>query len=871
MDQLSSVDPMSTMDIVIHLNEERSFTFSSFLACDKLELSRKQLVEIQNLLHVLQEYALGLLKNDTSQTGESSCEAGNSCELIAAGETKIFSKETVEFLETLDETAKKITAAGPQLSSWIGSNKNRITMLGKATATSIRTYIKKGIHNLQPITNHYTNRAHQVDSILWLITNYVGPAHALLVICSYPAKSLKTTSSENLISILIYSIRHKDSLRCEPLEIEARLLLSESSSTLTGNSYISGMKDIALLNDVATEERDVNTPGSDRSAKRRRIEQPFGTPCSTAPPEDVPPPSAPALQLLNFLAAFGKYGVPQLLFERLGCPQWRWNEYGVPIRASFDVESTGLLSGLSEPKCFDEMIRELLSFSWIRLEDYEIGSGKSYCITAQAHQMDPLLLTSGNCHPWSILALKVVCHVFPRDPILDRSFWKDGRVLTPIVDQLYNVRKPNKLPLSNSTKLELAEVLIARARLGSSLLHMELLDNAVKLLGDQIPCHLQVSIILRRSQIARLQGDFSLSEKLVAFFQNWSQYIEVDSARMRTLKRLILLSHLENLIQLGHSARAMREMVVLNNLWPIQTTESSPLELSIAVQRLSTVSKLHQSIGHLEEATVLLMGYYPVLSQSEKNGIDPNRFQIICRLADLLCVEGRSELARSKIELEIKTISLCEHRRFSRARRRLEISLIDVKIAEAIHAQVTTDISKHKYDQILGDIENLKNELQEFEAVSDLDIVDRWMRVRLLVASARVLLLQERFTDAEKEWAEVLLRIGNYPGTFGQQGFFSGVCHLSIFFARAQASSRGLYMGTCGFTDDWTTVKKKELEEICSILAREAVSYWIPTLTKNFLPNLLSQIATEYPQLTEGNDDFLITREKFSCHTSPRV
>jgi hypothetical protein len=400
---------------------------------------------------------------------------------------------------------------------------------------------------------------------------------------------------------------------------------------------------------------------------------------------------------------------------------------------------------------------------------------------------------------------------------------------------------------------------------------MELLNDAVKLLGDQIPCHLQASIILRRSHIARLQGNFTLSEQLVSVFQGWSQYIEVDSARMRTLKRWILISHLENLIQLGDSAQAMQDMDGLKKLEPTRPIEWSLMELSINVQRVSTVSKLHQSLGHLKDASDYIMEYYPLLSQSSGHGVDPNRFQIICRLADLLCAEGRLDLARSKIELEIETLSRYEHGNFARALRRLKISRIDLNITEATHAQVTTDISDFRYVRILADIESSKSELNRLEKISKLDIGNQWMRVRLLVASARVLLLQESFTAAEKEWAEVLLRIGQYPGSLGRQGFFSGVCQLSIFFARARATSKGLDAGTCGSSGDGITVTKKALKGICSILAREAVSYWIPTLPKNFLPDLLSQIETEYPQLIEGNRDFLKTREKFPCHELPRI
>ena len=83
---------------------------------------------------------------------------------------------------------------------------------------------------------------------------------------------------------------------------------------------------------------------------------------------------------------------------------------------SYDVESCSLLSGLLEVKCFDEWIRELVSFSCIRLQACDNGSGMSYFIDAEAHKMFAGLLSS----EWSMLALKVVCHVFPRDPILDQ-------------------------------------------------------------------------------------------------------------------------------------------------------------------------------------------------------------------------------------------------------------------------------------------------------------------------------------------------------------------------------------------------------------------------------------------------------------------
>lgn len=215
---------MSSIDIVIWLNAERSFSFSSFLACDKLEFSRKQLVEIQILLHVLQEYVLRMLKNDPSKTGEP--KTVDCREPTTPGETEVSSDETAKFLQPLEDTAKNITTAGPQLSAWLGTDRRRQLQLQSTVAKSLETYIEKGSHDLEPIVSRRSPsaRRNQADSILWLINNYVGSAHALLVICSYSSRSLEKFTKEMLISMLVYLIRHQELLRCEALEIKARFL-----------------------------------------------------------------------------------------------------------------------------------------------------------------------------------------------------------------------------------------------------------------------------------------------------------------------------------------------------------------------------------------------------------------------------------------------------------------------------------------------------------------------------------------------------------------------------------------------------------------------------------------------------------------------
>ena len=135
----------------------------------------------------------------------------------------------------------------------------------------------------------------------------------------------------------------------------------------------------------------------------------------------MPQLSEPASHLLNLLAALGEEKIPNLLFERFWRPQWRWNEDGDSVSTSFDADSANLLGGLLEPECFGNLVNELVSSSWIRVNQCDEGSETSYLMTKAAHERVTQLLGMEGAHSWTILALKLVCHVFPRDPILDEG------------------------------------------------------------------------------------------------------------------------------------------------------------------------------------------------------------------------------------------------------------------------------------------------------------------------------------------------------------------------------------------------------------------------------------------------------------------
>lgn len=155
-------------------------------------------------------------------------------------------------------------------------------------------------------------------------------------------------------------------------------------------------------------------------------------------------------------------------------------------------------------------------------------------------------------------------------------------------------------------------------------------------------------------------------------------------------------------------------------------------------QEWSTISKIYQSRGKLAEARDYWSHCYPFL-HSEDFRADPNRFQVICRLSDLLCADGYFNNARSKIEHEIRSIRL--HGNLPKAIRRLGVSMLDVNIAEGNYegpSSVALSLRK------------------QFSAMSSPDISDQWLHLRSVVAFASLSHCQCRYPEAVSEWTNLL-------------------------------------------------------------------------------------------------------------------
>lgn len=138
----------------------------------------------------------------------------------------------------------------------------------------------------------------------------------------------------------------------------------------------------------------------------------------------MPNLSPDAIQLLGIFAALGGVKVPRLLFERFLSPQLRWGENGYIISAAAsDFDSDVQLKQLFERARLTGILEELLLSSWISV-DNDNHLHPTYSILESRREDSLRRLGDNGIQHWTLLALQLSCHVFPRDPT-----WEERSVL----------------------------------------------------------------------------------------------------------------------------------------------------------------------------------------------------------------------------------------------------------------------------------------------------------------------------------------------------------------------------------------------------------------------------------------------------------
>jgi hypothetical protein len=111
-----------------------------------------------------------------------------------------------------------------------------------------------------------------------------------------------------------------------------------------------------------------------------------------------------------------------------------------------------------------------------------------------------------------------------------------------------------------------------------------------------------------------------------------------------------------------------------------------------------------------------------------------------------------------------------------------------------------------------------------------LDVSDKLLHVRALVASARIFYYKPQFSEALRRWEVVLSCVQKYS-SFTGEGFTYAVTHLSICLAHLETGN--------------ITEGLKAFQHAERVLCMGMRDFWIPTIATSWLPDILSRIQSK--------------------------
>ena len=489
--------------------------------------------------------------------------------------------------------------------------------------------------------------------------------------------------------------------------------------------------------------------------------------------------------------------VPESLFLQARSHQLRWSEDGTKqnitaLDAGLDQQLIDILSNENRlHRVFDSFIQS----------PGENGS-KIRSLDSQLKNKLPQFLNNEEKGKWSIEALRWVCFVFPRQGLWEPPSVHGAtvRLLVSLLNYALQAIKRTKMP--NIIREEVSEALLAASTAGNHV-RQSVLPTVAELVDEKSPPHLQAEMTYQQSISLRLSANYQDSERVIhdfccrckdyqdtcipKFYQQFQSDL-VDN-RLSALYGRLQASHLENLVQCEKYLSATNEVDDWQGHIPL-----SPLESRVRASRAATICKIFRAQGLFEDARKRLE---ICLRLFELQGMD--NIRVRCSLADVYCDLRLPSEARRLIapELEKEREKLLK----SKALRRLLASMID------------TDIQLCYYEDARKTIDAFEGIL---DGLSNLDVSDQLLHVRVLLASAKVYQCNSQFVQAIRAWKVALAHVQKYD-SFKGKGFTYAVVHLSLSLA---------YLGIGDRKEAWAS-----FDCAATTLPREEHDHWIPTLS----------------------------------------
>jgi hypothetical protein len=218
---------MLTVGVFVGANDPKSQErpYSWISVNDELKLSPNQLVEVENKLLFFQKYVAFERSRANGQTSASSQTEGclPSRPPVTVKESDK-ERKAHQIEQCLESTVKQISSGG--LVAWLDADKRRKFKMQSSLAKSLLKTVE-GAHDLKPITGPQKEQVrNRNETMLRLLYEHFGLAHALLVIYSFSTPTLEGFNFQEIIHILRCFIRKGGYFFCGALEAEAANILS---------------------------------------------------------------------------------------------------------------------------------------------------------------------------------------------------------------------------------------------------------------------------------------------------------------------------------------------------------------------------------------------------------------------------------------------------------------------------------------------------------------------------------------------------------------------------------------------------------------------------------------------------------------------
>ena len=348
---------------------------------------------------------------------------------------------------------------------------------------------------------------------------------------------------------------------------------------------------------------------------------------------------------------------------------------------------------------------------------------------------------------------------------------------------------------------EAVEALLAGSKIRNLPGRQSALKLAAEITENESPEYLRAAVALRQSILSRFAAKYDASERVIKDFCN-RLWPFPGNQRLHSLHGRLYVSHLENMVQRGDLETALAEL----NGWNV-LENASLMELRVLPSKVMAEAKLLRSQARFAEVKESLTGCLEAL-----HPWDEIRWSVVCSLADAYCDLGRPIDADEIVKPEIET---------QRARgmqgksfRRLLVSAIDA------------DLGQRRYEKAERTVQQAK---PIFSRLSDLDVSDQLLHMRVLLASARIFYYKSQLPRALRALDVALLYVWKYE-SFKKEGFTFAIVQLSTCLVHLELGN---------VNAGWKAFEIAEL-----VLRREMRDYWMPTLTTFWLEFVSTKIKS---------------------------